>query len=174
MTSRRVAHTKSLRPLAHRPHRNLHSSADIFVGTSFRYWLTGFRTGDLAHWERAFEMAQHSLGPLAAREVCRDFSQWVRILSERSHRELEVLKKDSPCFCRDECVAMALVAAHQHKACPALQACAMTLLDCQPRSDLDALSGSLAERLSAADHVLSKYAMDHVVRYASGQTNFVL
>jgi hypothetical protein len=150
------------------------SRADIFVGTGFRYWLTGFRTGNLVHWERAFSLAQDAVGINAARDVCRDFSQRVRILNERSRRDLKVLDAGTPGFCRDECVAMAVVAAHQHKACPALQACAMTLLECEPRSDLAELSGSLAEQLSKADHVLSPGAMEHVVRYASGPGHYVV
>ena len=106
----------------------LHSSADIFVGTGFRFWLTGLRTGDLSHWERAFALSANVLGIETARDVCRDFSQWVRVISERSRRDLKTLDPDNPCFCRDECVAMAVVAAYQHKGCPALQACALTPL----------------------------------------------
>jgi hypothetical protein len=151
----------------------LHSSADIFVGTGFRFWLTGLRTGDLSHWERAFALSANVLGIETARDVCRDFSQWVRVISERSRRDLKTLDPDNPCFCRDECVAMAVVAAYQHKGCPALQACALTLLECDPHGDIGALSGSLADRLKAADHVLSHHAIGHVVRYAGGPTRLV-
>lgn len=169
---------KSTRPLRIALPRNravlhegqiLYTPADVFVGNGFRDWLTGFRTGELVHWERAFALAEQTVGLDAARGVCRDFSQWVRLLSERSRRDLNVLRPGSTCFCRDECVAMALIAAHQHKACPALQACAMTLLQCEPGGEVSALSGSLADRLKAANQVLSTQAMDHVVRYAGVQ-----
>lgn len=143
-----------------------HGRADRYVGTSFRYWLTGLRTGDLTHWERAFADSADAFGVRAARDVCRDFSQWVRLLSERSRRDLIASPLGSPTFGRDECVAMALVAAYQHKACPALRVCAMTLLGCEPMDDVCALSGSLARGLSAVDHVVSDRAMGHVVRYA--------
>jgi hypothetical protein len=143
-----------------------YNRADIYVGTNFRYWLTGFQTGDLSYWERAFSISARSFGIGAARDVCRDFSQWVRLLSEYSQRQLRVSPPDSPSFGRDECVAMALIAAYQHKSCPALQVCAMTLLGCEPRKDVCELSGALAHRLSDVDHVLSGRAVDHVVRYA--------
>lgn len=161
-------------PRADRQHQVLHNPPDIFVGVGFRYWLTGLRTGELAHWERAFSLAEQTLGLAAARDVCRDFSQWVRVLSERSRRDLHVLGPGSRCFCRDECVAMAVVAAHQHKACPALQACAMTLLECEPTNELTALTGSLSDRLSAADQVVSLSAMDHVVRYSGNATRIIV
>lgn len=156
----------SLRRRPSQQSQHLHSPADIFVGKGFRFWLTGLRTGELVHWERAFVLAEENIGRDAARNICRDFSQWVRLLSERSRRDLRVLPPNSRCFCRDECVAMAVIAAHQHKACPAIQACAMTLLDCEPGSDIVALSESLADQLSAADQMLSSSAMTHVVRYA--------
>jgi hypothetical protein len=143
-----------------------HSRADIYVGTNFRYWLTGFQTGDLSYWERAFSISAQSFGITAARDVCRDFSQWVRLLSEHSQRQLRVSPPDSSSFGRDECVAMALIAAYQHKSCPALQVCAMTLLGCEPRDDVCELSGALAHRLTNVDHVLSDRAIGHVVRYA--------
>jgi hypothetical protein len=150
-----------------------HSPADVFVGKGFRDWVTGFRTGELVHWERAFSLAEQTVGLDAARDVCRDFSQWVRLLSERSCRDLQVLNPGSACFCRDECVAMALIAAHQHRACPALQACAMTLLQCEPGGEVSALSESLADRLKAANQVLSTQAMDHVVRYAGAPAEYL-
>jgi hypothetical protein len=146
-------------------HHVRHCRADIYVGTSFRYWLTGFRTGDLQYWERAFAMSAHSFGLSAARDVCRDFSQWVRILSERSRRDLLVSAPTCPSFGHDECVAMALIAAYQNKGCPALQICAMTLLGCEPRDDVCGLSDHLAQRLSDLDHHLSDDAIGHVVRH---------
>lgn len=151
---------------ADRQYPVLHNPPDVFVGMGFRHWLTGFRTGELAHWERAFSLAEETIGLNAARGVCRDFSQWVRLLSEHSHRDLHVLEPTSRCFCRDECIAMALVAAHQHQACPALRACAMTLLHCEPRDELNALTDALANGLAAAGQLVSPGAMDHLVRYA--------
>jgi hypothetical protein len=141
---------------------------------SFRHWLTGFRTGELAHWERAFSLAEKTLGLTAARDVCCDFSQWVRLLSEHARRDLHVLEPTSRCFCRDECIAMALVAAHQNQACPALQICAITLLGCQPRDDLTIRTGALADKLAAANQRVSAAAMDNLVRYAGNSAQLLV
>jgi len=165
----KIARCHSLRSPGISPrleHRTGYSRADTYVGTGFRYWLTGLRTGELSHWERAFTVSARHFGIATARDVCRDFSQWVRRLSERSHRELQVSPLASPGFCHDECVAMALIAAYQHKGCPALRVCAMTILGCEPNEEVCALSGSLAQRLSEADHILSDGAIAHVVRFA--------
>jgi len=162
------------RPVGRQPRHLVHGRAELFVGNGFRYWLTGFRTGDLSLWERAFQLSSDILGIEKARDVCSDFSQWVRVLAERSRRNLEVLAPDSPRFCRDECVAIALIAAYQHKACPALQACAMTLLDCEPRGDVAELSSAVADRLKAADQHLSEKSVEHVVRYAHGHPGLLL
>ena len=62
--------------------------------------------------------------------------------------------------------AIALIAAYQHQACPALQACAMTLLGCEPRGEVADLSHTVAERLRGADHVLAASSLEHVVRFS--------
>jgi len=43
------------------------------------------------------------------------------------HR-IELLPEGCRSFCRDECLAVTLVAASEHRNCPALQICAYTLL----------------------------------------------
>jgi hypothetical protein len=164
-----TSHSRAMRAPRRSPkveHHVRHTQADIYVGTSFRYWLTGFQTGDLSYWERAFAISAQSFGLSAARDVCRDFSQWVRMLSEGSRRDLQVSAPMCPTFGHDECVAMALIAAYQNKGCPALQVCAMTRLGCEPRHDVCKLSEHLAQQLAEFDHRLSDDAIGHVVRYA--------
>lgn len=138
----------------------------MLVGTSFRYWLTGFRTGDLTYWQRAFDLSAKTLGTEQARVVCSDFSRWVRVLSDCSRRDIQVLEADAPCYCRDECVAMAVIASYQHRACPALQACAITLLGCEPSDDVADLSCMVADRLTTAAQVLSERSMEYVIRHS--------
>ena len=141
--------------------------AEILVGTSFRYWLTGFRTGDLSYWQRAFDLSAKSLGTEQARDVCSEFSRWVRVLSDRSRRDIRVLSPDATQYSRDECVAMAVIASYQHRACPALQACAITLLGCEPSSEVADLSCAVADRLTCAEQRLSERSMEYVVRHSA-------
>ncbi|MDX2307162.1 MAG: hypothetical protein NW216_02880 [Hyphomicrobium sp.] len=144
----------------------IHARAEIIVGSSFRHWLAGYQTGDVRHWQRAFTFAVDMLGTERAQIVCTDFSRWVRLLGERSRRDLEVLAPNAPRYGRDECVAMALIASYQHQACPALQACAMTLLGCEPSAELVDRSSKVAERLTGFDEILPAHALHEVVRQA--------
>ena len=166
--------TNQIRPGGAHPRRRasrkaapiVHGRTEKLVGTSFRYWLTGFHTGDLSYWQRAFDLSAGAFGTEGARVVCADFSSWVSLLSDRSRRPLRVLEPGAPHYGRDECVAMAVIASYQHQACPALQACALALLGCEPNRDLVALSSSVADRFKTADHMLPAHAMDHVIRHA--------
>jgi len=139
---------------------------ETLVGLGFRCWMAGFQTGDISLWQRAWQSSAEVLGTEQASAVCGAFSRWVRAVRDHSSRELEVLPSDCPLFGRDECVAIALIAAYQHQACPALQACAMTLLGCEPRGKVADLSHTVAERLRGADHVLAASSLEHVVRLA--------
>ena len=100
------------------------------VGLGFRYWLTGFRTGDISCWERAWCAYSTALGSAAARSAVTDLSCWVRAISRHTQRQLETAAVDCDRFCRDECIAIEMISACQHNACPAMRACAFALLGC--------------------------------------------
>lgn len=100
------------------------------VGLGFRYWLMGFRTGDIGCWERAWSAYSDTLGPTAAKTAVTDLSCWVGAVNRHAQRELETADLDCDRFCRDECTAIAMIAACQHNACPAMRACAFSLLGC--------------------------------------------
>jgi hypothetical protein len=125
------------------------------VGLGFRYWLTGFQTGDIGCWERAWCAYSRVLGASAAREAVTDLSCWVRAISQHAQRGLETAAPDCDRFCRDECVAIAMIAASQHHVCPAMRACAFSLLGC---SMIDAVvkgAESFAATMRSADQLLS-------------------
>lgn len=162
-------------PTARRAPRSLSSQRslvlnppEILVGLNFRYWLHGYETGDISYWERAWTMSVDVLGPDRGPGLGADFSRWVKTLRQRSVRSLKALPDDRRTFGPDECVAMALVAAFQHQSCPALQACALSLLGCEPNSDVTAGSEHLARQLRNADLMLDPGSLDHVVRYSRG------
>ncbi|MGE3066894.1 MAG: hypothetical protein AB7K67_15005 [Hyphomicrobiaceae bacterium] len=101
---------------------------DRLVGIGFRCWLAGYRKGDISCWEQAWSDYTAVLGPSAARVALSELSIWVRAVRDATAREIRVLPERCPHFCRDECVAIAMVAASQHNACPALRACTFALL----------------------------------------------
>lgn len=125
------------------------------VGLGFRYWLHGFRTGDITSWEKAWCAYSSAMGAAAAKTAVGELSCWVRAINSHTQRELERPPPDCTGFCRDECVAIAMIAACQHNACPAMRACAFTLLGC---SMIDAViqgAESFAETMRGADQILS-------------------
>ena len=129
------------------------------VGFGFRYWLTGFRTGDISCWEKAWCAYSNVLGPSAAKSAVNDLSCWVRAISQHAQRDLETAAADCDRFCRDECVAIAMIAACQHNACPAMRASAFSLLGC---SMIDAVvqgAESFATTMRGAAQVLSPASM---------------
>jgi hypothetical protein len=124
------------------------------VGLGFRFWLTGFRTGDITCWERAWRTYAQVLGAAAAKGAVSDLSWWVRSISRHSQRDLLIAAVDCDRFCRDECLAIDMIAACQHHACPAMRACAFALLGC---SMIDAVvegAESFAATMREADQVL--------------------
>jgi hypothetical protein len=125
------------------------------VGLGFRYWLAGFRTGDISCWEKAWCAYSNALGSNAAKSAVTDLSCWVRAISHHAQRDLEMSATECDRFCRDECVAIAMIAACQHNVCPAMRACAFSLLGC---SMIDAVvegAETFAATMRGADQILS-------------------
>jgi hypothetical protein len=136
------------------------SGPELLVGLGFRHWLTGFRTGDIACWERAWCAYSSALGASAAKGAVTDLSCWVRAISQHAQRPLETAASDCDRFCRDECIAVAMIAACQHDVCPAMRACAFSLLGC---SMIDAVvqgAESFAATMRGANQILSPATVD--------------
>ena len=70
-----------------------------------------------------------ALGPNAARTAVSELSAWVRAVSAAARREITVSATDCAAFCRDECLAVSMIAACQHNTCPAMRACAFALIE---------------------------------------------
>ncbi|MEI9898948.1 MAG: hypothetical protein WDN31_01155 [Hyphomicrobium sp.] len=108
----------------HRQHR-----AERLVGLGFRYWVSGYQSGDIGCWEKAWGIYSDVLGPPQARVAVSELSAWVRAVSAAARRDIEVDAGRSSRFCRDECLAVSMIAACQHNTCPAMRACAFALIE---------------------------------------------
>lgn len=128
--------------------------AERLVGLGFRLWLNGFRTGDISCWERAWQAYSNSLGPNCAKGAVTDLACWVKAISRHARRDLETSAVDCDSFCRDECVAIAMIAACQHDACPAMRACAFSLLGCSMIDEVVRGAENFAATMRGADQVL--------------------
>lgn len=138
--------------------------AERLVGLGFRLWMNGFRTGDIGCWERAWKAYSSSLGPACAKGAVTDLACWVKAISRHARRDLETRSIDCETFCRDECVAIAMIAACQHEACPAMRACAFSLLGCSMIDEVVRGAETFAATMRGADQVLRpSFANDAVL-----------
>jgi hypothetical protein len=79
----------------------------------------------------------------------------VRAVQDTAERRIEVFPAQSRRFCRDECLAISMVAACQHSACPAFRACAVALLGSSDVDEAIECADGFARRLREADQILS-------------------
>lgn len=125
------------------------------VGLGFRYWMLGRTTGDIACWERAWSLYSGVFGAIGAKAAVGTLSRWVAAVSSSARREIEVFPQACGGFCRDECVAISMIAACQHQTCPALRACAFALVESAMIDDVVERAQSFADTMASLDHVLS-------------------
>lgn len=125
------------------------------VGVGFRCWLAGLSTGDIRCWEEAWNTYSGTLGPDYAKGLLIDLSTFVRAVKASANRDIEISPPGCRGFCRDECLAISIIAASQHGAHPALTASAEALIG---SGDIgDAINGAqaLAKSLRSANQMLS-------------------
>ena len=130
--------------------------------------MSGYQTGDISSWEIAWSTFSDVLGPKQAQPVITDLAYWVRAIRDTSCRSIEISPAQCAAFCRDECMAISMVAASQHNACPAIRACAYALLESSTIDDVVEGAMCLGARLKGCDRILSaqaicdKMALEHV------------
>jgi hypothetical protein len=142
-------------PFPRRPFPAHLDGPERLVAIGFRCWMAGYQTGDIACWEHAWNIFASELGPAPARAALTDLSCWVRKIHATSGRSIETYPAACRGFCRDECVAVAMVAASQHHVCPALRACTFALLGGSQIEEVVSETDVLAATLATLDQVLS-------------------
>lgn len=125
------------------------------VGLGFRYWMLGYTSGDVACWERAWNLYSGHFGTIGAQTAVGHLSQWVLAVSKASRRQIEVFPEACRSFCRDECVAVSMIAACQHNTCPAMRACAFALAESTFLDGVVEEAQLFANSLLSLDQVLS-------------------
>jgi hypothetical protein len=130
-------------------------AAERLVGVGFRCWLQGFQTGDIGCWEVAWQEFSGAVGPRAAKPLMTELACWVRAVQDTAERRIEVFPAQCRRFCRDECLAISLVAACQHASCPAFRACAVALLGSDEIDEAIDGATNFARCLREADQILS-------------------
>ena len=134
--------------------RHISKSAQL-VGVGFRLWFLGQTRGDTSCLEKACQLYTCHLGDRCGQAALFELSKWVRSVTRHASREIDVLPETCPGFCQDECLAIAMIAASQHKTCPALRACAYALIDNAMVDAVVTEAESFAITMLAANQVLS-------------------
>lgn len=124
------------------------------VALGFRYWMLGLSTGDVGAWEQAWSLYSGKFGVKHARDVVACLSRWVGAVGACARRDIEVFPERCNSFCRDECIAVSLVAACQHRTIAAAEAAACALLDTSATGRVVASAGAFAAALSVLEHRL--------------------
>lgn len=125
------------------------------VGIGFRCWLDGHSPGNVAGWEMAWSLYSNELGTARARVAVHELGLWVGKIRDVAGREITTLPYHCAGFCRDECIAISMVAASQHKVCPAMRACAFALIGCSDMEGLLSATDRFAVMLGALNQRLS-------------------
>lgn len=105
------------------------TASELLVGYGFRGWISGYQTGDVACWEGVWRLYSNMLGVNSARVVVGALAAWTKSVNACARRQVKVGPLEACHFCADECLAISMIAASQHKTCPAMRACAFALID---------------------------------------------
>jgi len=145
--------------------KNAHSSTrlknhDHLIGVGLRSWLKGIDTGDISCWQKGWERYAEALGHERAKTVFTELGCLARLIQSSSTRKIECESFECPDFCRDECLAVAMIAASQHDHCPALESCARALAGKTDNKALMAGATQLGHTLQNAGVLLGMDLVD--------------
>jgi hypothetical protein len=142
------------------------ANAERLVGLGFRYWVTGYQSGDIDRWDDAWQIYAGALGPTNARVAVAELSAWVRSVSAAARRDIKVACGNCTQLCRDECLAVSMIAACQHNTCPAMRACAFALIESSLIDEVVHHAESFAITMRGLDQVLSPGLIVNAAAYA--------
>ncbi|KUO67908.1 MAG: hypothetical protein APF80_02110 [Alphaproteobacteria bacterium BRH_c36] len=95
------------------------------------------------------------LGPEGARAVVGSLGAWAKTVNSSARRKVEVARLEACYFCRDECLAISMIAASQHQICPAMRACAFALVDSALLDDVLHQADTYAIMMRSHDRIVS-------------------
>lgn len=137
------------------------------VALGFRHWFAGYQSGNLHSWETAWCLYERALGNQNARLAVAELGAWVKAVRACSRRDIAVSSERCTSFCRDECLAVAMVAACQHNTCPALKACAFALVESSMLEEVMHHTESFSTVMRSLDQTLSPHSIRGIGHLAS-------
>lgn len=142
------------------------AGAERLVGMGFRCWISGYQTGDIRSWERGWCYFAKELGPEKAKIAVTELTGWARSICCHAEREINVCEYGHDDFSQDECIAVSMIAACQHNACPALEACTYALLGASSVDPVVNSTNRFAHALDSASIRLADSVIASGVSYA--------
>jgi len=131
------------------------TAPELLVGYGFRGWIAGYQTGDVACWERVWRLYSNILSPKSARAAVGCLASWAKSVNAASRRRVTVSPLEDCKFCRDECLAISMIAASQHNTCPAMRACTFALIDSAMMDEVIHHADTYAITMRSQDQIVS-------------------
>ncbi len=125
------------------------------VGLAFRSTVNALRYGRIEAWSLAWQELANISDPIEADILLERMADFVKNVESSAARPVTVFPQGCPGLCRDECLAVSMVAAAQEGACPALRACAFALLSCSQIDRTVASLTSMAETLAQTGAIIA-------------------
>ena len=120
----------------------------------YRHWLAGFDTGSVAPWELTFTLYTEILGAADGRRALSELSHFVRTLRQCAACPLRSYPFGAHHICRDECMALGLIASLQHDDTETAHLC-LDAIACRLRREVIGQAASdFAGTLADLDHHL--------------------
>lgn len=120
----------------------------------YRYWMAGYETGSITPWELAWSLFAKELGPTDGRVALSALTCWVRTFRTWSHEPRRFFPFQCQRLCRDECLAVSLIAALQHNDTESARFCLDHLVDPSGRSETEKTADGLAGSLNDVGQTL--------------------
>jgi hypothetical protein len=120
----------------------------------YRCWLVGFESGSVLPWEMAGTLYEELLGAADGRRVVAELSHFVRTLRRCAACPLRSFPFNAHHVCRDECLALGLIAALQHDDAAAAQTCLSAIACPRLLAHVCEAASCYADALAGARHYL--------------------
>lgn len=128
---------------------------EAIVGLGFRGWIAGYQNSDVSCWQEVWRLYTKLLGTNHAEAAIGSLSSWARSVAVAAKNPISVRPLDTIGFCRDECLAISMIAACQHNTCPAMRACAFALIDSSMVDEVLHHASTYALTLRSIEHIIS-------------------
>jgi len=120
----------------------------------YRRWLAGFESGSVMPWEMTNTLYEELLGAAEGRRVVAELSHFVRTLRRCAACPLKSFPFNAHHVCRDECLALGLIAALQHDDQGAAATCLSAMACPAMKVSVAEAAAAFADALAGARHYL--------------------